>query len=67
MELTTSYTYSSVDPDSGLIGIRRKCNPKIGMSIRTAFADLKVTSFFLLKVFSNLSLCLKTVTTLQRK
>ena len=63
-EEITSYTYSKVDPCSGLIGISRNCNPNIGIRIRTAFADLKFTSFFLLKLFSNRSLFLRTVTTL---
>ena len=67
MEERTSYTYSKLDPVSGLIANRRKCTPNIGTRINTALADFRVMAFFLLKLFSKMSLDLRTLITLQRK
>ena len=67
MEAMTSYTYSRLDPVSGLIGNSRKCTPNIGTRISTALADFRVMSLFLLKLFSKICLDLRTLITLQRK
>ena len=57
----TSYTYSNVEPFSGLMGINKKWRPKIGTRMKTALADFIVTSLFRLKLFSKWSLFLRTL------